>query len=68
MLCSRCLSAVGMSQCAASSGGIESSELAGMWKGTVLLHLEVLLKYLCGRTEESHSKLDIVGVSARVRA
>ena len=61
-------SAVGLSQCATSSGGIESSEWAGMWKGAVLLHLEVLLQYLPGRTEENCNKLDTEGVLARVRA
>ena len=51
-------SAIGMSQSAASSGGLGSSELAGMWKVTVLLHLEVLLQYWPGRTEENCNKLD----------
>lgn len=38
-------SAVGMSQYAASSGGLETSELEGMCKGTVLPHLELLLQF-----------------------
>jgi len=32
-------SAIGKSQCATSSGGRQSSELAGVWKGAVLLRL-----------------------------
>lgn len=61
-------STVGMSQCAASGGGIESSELAGLWKKAVPLHLEVLLQCLPGRTEENCNKLDTEVVLARVRA
>jgi hypothetical protein len=46
----------------------ESSELAGVWKGAVLLHLEVLLQCFPGMTEENYNKLDTEGVLARVRA
>jgi hypothetical protein len=61
-------SAVGMSRCAASGGGIEGSELARIWKEAVLLHLEVLLQFLPVKTEENCNKLDTEVVLARVRA
>jgi hypothetical protein len=56
-------SAVSISRHTASNGVIQNNELAGMWKETTIMHLEVPLRYLRVGTEENCKKLDTVVIS-----